>query len=133
MGLNSASGINDGTINVSFSENNFNLNLIKFGCPPGEISGLVMGDRKLTLTKKTYYIDETNMILAFIQWGSQKKKNEISFNNDYFEGQIVKLKPNTDLTKLDKIKENQFERNFCQIRGRWTGKVQFDNEVLFNV
>ncbi len=44
------------------------------------------------------------MIFAFIQWGSQKKKNDISFNNDYFEGQVVQLKPNTDLTKLDKIK-----------------------------
>lgn len=43
-----------------------------------------MGDRKLTLTKKTYYFDEKNRIFAFIQWGSQKKKNEISFNNDYF-------------------------------------------------
>jgi hypothetical protein len=68
------------------------------------LSGLVFGDRKLTLIKKTYYIDEKNMIMGFIQWGSQKKKNEISFNNDYFDGKIVKLKSDTDLGRLDKIK-----------------------------
>jgi hypothetical protein len=63
-----------------------------------------MGDRKLTLVKKTYYLDEKNMLLGIINWGSQKKKNDISFNNDYFDGVIVKLKPNVDLTRLDKIK-----------------------------
>ncbi len=46
------------------------------------------------------------MLLGIVNWGSQKKKNEISFNNDYLDGQIVKLKPNTDLGKLDKIKES---------------------------
>ena len=35
MGLNSASGINDGIINVSFHPNNLHENVVKFNCPPG--------------------------------------------------------------------------------------------------
>ena len=35
MGINSASGINDGNVNVSFSENSFDSNVIKFTSPPG--------------------------------------------------------------------------------------------------
>jgi hypothetical protein len=35
MGLNSASGINDGYVNVSFSENGLEDNVIRFTCPPG--------------------------------------------------------------------------------------------------
>ena len=35
MGLNSASGINDGIINVSFNSNNLHEDVVKFNCPPG--------------------------------------------------------------------------------------------------
>ena len=35
MGLNSASGINEGIMNVSYSENDFRKNVIKFSSPPG--------------------------------------------------------------------------------------------------
>jgi len=82
-----------------------------------------MGERKLTITKRSFYVDEKNMLLGTIQWGSQKKKNDISFNNDYFDGQIVKLKANTDLSKLDKIKDSQFEKICSEVKGRWTNKV----------
>jgi hypothetical protein len=72
------------------------------------LAGVIHGDRKLTLTRKTYYLDEDNLILGLVTWGSQKNKNEISFNNDYFEGKIVKLKSNTPLNNFDKIKESHF-------------------------
>ncbi len=57
MGINSVSGINDGFMNVAFSNNNPNENVVKFNCPPGEISGLVYGDRKITIIKKSYHYD----------------------------------------------------------------------------
>lgn len=71
--------------------------------------------------------------MGFIQWGSQKKKNEISFNNDYFDGKIVKLKPDTDLSRLDKIKQSQFENICSDIKGRWTDKFWFDGKVMFDI
>ena len=58
MGINTASGINAGFMNISFDSNPSKL--IKFNCPPGELSGLVYGDRKITLTKRSYFIDESN-------------------------------------------------------------------------
>jgi hypothetical protein len=68
------------------------------------MSGLVYGERKLTLTKKSQYLDIENNIFCEITWGKSKTKNEISKFNDYFEGKIVKLKPKTKTTDMTKIK-----------------------------
>lgn len=54
MGINSASGINEGFNHIKFD--GF-PGTIKCNGPPGQISGLVYGERKLTLVKKSYIID----------------------------------------------------------------------------
>lgn len=51
--MNTASGINDGFNHIEFEDGC----LVKFNTPPGEMQGIIIGDRKLTLTKKSYYID----------------------------------------------------------------------------
>ena len=58
MGMNSASGINDGFNNILFDDGTF----IKLSSPPGEISGLIYGDRKLGLVRQSIYIDRGNRL-----------------------------------------------------------------------
>lgn len=67
--------------------------------------GIVMGDRKLTLTKKSYYIDKKNLIFCEMVWGKNKKSEwPDSKLNDFFCGKIVKLKSSTNLDNYKKIK-----------------------------
>lgn len=47
MGLNSACGIYEGFINVSFNEKDYNKDIIKFNAVGGKMSGLIYGDRTL--------------------------------------------------------------------------------------
>ena len=63
MSFNSGSGINDGIMNVCFDEKDLKRNKITFFTPPGQISGLLYGDRKLSLVKKSNYIDEDNRLV----------------------------------------------------------------------
>ena len=53
MGMNSVSGINEGFNHIEFEDGS----KFKISCPPGEMSGLVYGDRKLALAKKSFCID----------------------------------------------------------------------------
>lgn len=46
--------------------------MVRFNTPPGEMHGIIIGDRKLTLAKKSYYIDEANRIFCEVSWGKQK-------------------------------------------------------------
>lgn len=62
MGFNTAAGINQGFNIVEFDDGQ----KIKFTCPPGELSGLVYGDRKVSVNKKSYYIDKENRLLCII-------------------------------------------------------------------
>lgn len=45
MSLNSARGSNDGITYISFDESNFKKKILKFTTPPGEVSGIMWGDR----------------------------------------------------------------------------------------
>lgn len=45
--------------------------MVKFDGPPGLMEGIIIGDRKLILTKKSYYIDQENRLILEIVWGSQ--------------------------------------------------------------
>ena len=93
FGLNYAIGTNTGEISVCFDEKDLKRNRIRFSCGPGKISGLVYGDRRLSLISETYYIDEDNRLLGIISWGKKKKsENEFSNFDDYFEGDIMKVK-----------------------------------------
>ena len=72
---------------------------MRFSCCAGTISGLVFGDRILSIVKQTYYIDEDNQLICIISWGKNKKSNnEYSHFNDYFEGEIIKVKDGVSLS-----------------------------------
>lgn len=43
MSLNSASGINDGQIHVSFNKDDLTKDEIMYTSPPGELGGLIYG------------------------------------------------------------------------------------------
>lgn len=54
--MNSGEGSNDGFYHVKFDDGNE----IVFAIPPGEISGLAMGDRKFNVKGTGVYFDEKN-------------------------------------------------------------------------
>jgi hypothetical protein len=70
--LNSISGINDGEYKIAFHETDPTKNVITFTSPPGSLAGIIYGERKLTLIKKTYFFDASNLILCEISWGKSK-------------------------------------------------------------
>ena len=81
FGLNNASGINEGYYKVAFDSVDPNKNVIAFVSPPGELSGLVLGQRKLALNSKTQYFDENNQIFCEITWGKNKKQKQTNFSD----------------------------------------------------
>ena len=77
------------------------------------MQGIIFGDRKLTLAKKSYYLDSKNMIFCEISWGnnknSQKKDSSL---NDYFSGNIVKLRAGTNIRDYKHIKAKDVEKSY---------------------
>lgn len=107
LGMNYASGINEGYSYVEFVRDNVKL---KFNTPPGEMHGIIMGERKLALAKKSYYIDEGNRLMCEISWGKNKNsRREESQMRDFFSGKIVKLKNGSNLSEPKKIKPKDIE------------------------
>ena len=136
FGLNYATGINAGEIHVCFDENNLKRNKVRFSCCAGTISGLIYGDRKLSIVKQTYYIDEDNRLLCIFNWGKNKKaNNDYCHFNDYFEGEIVKVKEGVSLSDYEKmkVKESQIEQKYGKVYGRWTKQILFDGLELVHV
>lgn len=128
--MNSASGINDGFNHIIFDSGQE----IRFNSPPGEISGLIYGDRKLALIKKSYYMDEKNFLFCEVNWGKDKNgSNQLCKFNDYFSGMIVRLKPTANTNDYKKIKKKDIEEEIGLVYGRFTGKVYFQNQLLFDV
>ncbi len=68
-----------------------------YTAPPGELAGLVYGQRKMALIKKSFYLDLKNLIYCELKWSKHKGKSQFSNNfTDAVEGQIVKLKAGFD-------------------------------------
>ncbi len=66
---------------------------------------MVYGERKLSLIKKTYCLDETNSLICEIEWGKNKSsKDEYGKFNDYFGGRIIKLKQGIEMNNYKNIK-----------------------------
>lgn len=43
LGLNSVSGTNSGEYKIAFHGSDPNKNVVRFTCPPGELSGVIYG------------------------------------------------------------------------------------------
>ena len=57
------------------------------------MAGLIYGDRKLSIVKQSYFIDEGNRLFCEIKWGKNKSAgNEFGKFHDYFEGEVMKMK-----------------------------------------
>ena len=72
LGLNTAKGKNEGVVNISFDALDYHKKLVKFTFPTGEVSGLTIGDRTLTLVGNTYFLDEENRIFAEVIFSKHK-------------------------------------------------------------
>ena len=75
--MNSADGVNQGFTHVVFDDGQD----IMFQTPAGELSGLAMGDRRINLIDRGYYMDQGNQIyceMKFIDEGGffSKKKRQ---------------------------------------------------------
>ena len=105
MGINGASGINDGFLSVSFDEKDITKDRIRFNTPPGQMSGLVYGDRKLSLVKQSTYVDEGNRLVCLVNWGRNKASgNAFGKYYDYFEGNMVKVRKDINLSNPKELK-----------------------------
>ena len=58
LSLNSAKGSNEGVTYISFDENDMKKKMIKFNVPPGEVGGLMWGERTLRCVDRTQYLDQ---------------------------------------------------------------------------
>ena len=57
LGLNSAKGSNEGITHISFDPQNIKRDVVKFSVPPGEVGGVMWGDRTIKAADKTQYLD----------------------------------------------------------------------------
>ena len=76
--MNSGDGVNEGLYHVVFDDGHE----IVFQTPPGQISGLAMGDRRFNIKDKGYYADLTNNYYCEMKmeatggfFGSKKKRD----------------------------------------------------------
>ena len=57
FGVNSASGNNKGWMKISFDEGDISRKVVRFNNAPGEMGGLVLGERTLCLKENMTFID----------------------------------------------------------------------------
>lgn len=127
--MNSVSGTNAGEYRISFHQNDPSKNVVIFTSPPGELSGVIYGERKLNITDKSHFFDPENQLFCELHWGKKKSKNPVSRFHDYLEGKIVELsKPASSLAK---VKPNDKDTILGYITGRWTETIFFDGETIF--
>lgn len=105
IGINTATGSNEGILNISFDNNNLSKQLIKLKYPPGEVTGLTFGVRKVAATQKGYILDMENRLFIELNFNKFKGVTEYCKLFDGMEGRIVKLSPNADLSKMEKIQK----------------------------
>lgn len=128
--MNSASGVNEGYNFVQFDDGT----KIQVSGPPGQISGLVYGDRKITLTKKSICFDSKNLILCEMAWGKNtSNRDQFCKYNDYCFGKVVQLKQGTSCLNLHNIKNKDIQKELGTISGRFTKKIYYNDEVIFDV
>ena len=123
FGLNKASGINKGFYRVSLHPNNYNQRVVMFQTPPGELSGVVYGQRKLTLHGKTRFYDQEEGLFCELVWGRGKGKNPIEKYEDYLEGNIIKL-PSNHRPDITKFKPSKNDPILATVKGRWSQIVK---------
>jgi hypothetical protein len=111
MGMNYASGINDGISHIEFSATH---SKVEFTTPPGEMHGIVVGDRKLALAQKSYYMDEENRLLCEVSWGKNGKhsRKEEGQMKDFFAGKIVRVKDEFSFRDFKKFKAKDIELEY---------------------
>lgn len=63
-------------MSVSFHSEDLKKERIVYNGPPGELSGLIYGDRKMSIIKKSYYFDPENLIHCELRWSKQKGKSQ---------------------------------------------------------
>lgn len=77
------------------------------------MQGIIFGDRRLTLVKKSYYLDEKNLIFCCISWGKNSKSHrKHSFLNDFFSGSIVKLREGVNMKDYKNLKPKDIEKTY---------------------
>ena len=103
FGLNSAVGNNKGWLNISFDQEDIRKKVIKFNNIPGQMTGMVIGSRKLNLKGVMYIIDEENYLFCKMTIGQIKIQKKAKCYKDSVEGMVVKLKKGTDLTRVQLI------------------------------
>lgn len=60
--INSGEGVNQGFYHIEFDDGG----TVLFQTPPGEVSGLAIGDRKYNIKGKSYIIDPKNQLFCTI-------------------------------------------------------------------
>lgn len=75
MGINSAVGTSDGIMNIVFEDGSSEIRYTSFS---GEMTGLVIGDRKLSLVGSNHFIDTKNNIYLQMRFGKHKGITEYS-------------------------------------------------------
>ena len=76
LGLNSAKGSNDGVTFVSFNPQDLSRNIVKFSVPPGEVGGLMWGDRTIKCVDLTQYLDVDNRLFLELKFAKHKGTTE---------------------------------------------------------
>lgn len=76
MGLNSATGSNDGALTIEFDEIRGKKDIVKVTFPPGEVTGLTIGVRKVAATQKNYIYDAGNRLYLEMTFNRHKGTTE---------------------------------------------------------
>ncbi len=72
IGINTATGSNEGILNISFDDKDFSKKLIKIKYPPREVTDLSFGVRKVAVTQKANILDVNNRLFIEVNFNKYK-------------------------------------------------------------
>ncbi len=90
MHLNSGEGVNEGFYTIHFDDGG----KVVYQTAPGEVSGLVVGNRKFRFKGKTFIVDAKNRLFCAINFEDETSgifsKSKWKFT-DQFDGEILRV------------------------------------------
>lgn len=137
VGLNSGTGGNSGTIHIKFPRNGTHFECIT---PPGEINGLIFGERRFKVIGKSFVVERSRMLFGEVSIGKDKK-NVYSVDHKLtcaeLAGGVFRVSADLVARFVGNKQRHKFEgvtpkdkfELLSAIHGCWNDKVMFDGRV----
>ena len=132
LGINSAKGSNEGITTISFDEKDCSKRIVKFDVPPGEVGGVMWGNRTIKAVDKVQYLDVDNLLFLELKFSKHKGTTEFSKYENGIEGKLQQLDHTSDLSAFPNIKPKTIVKEIGIFSGKWTEFILFEDNMVFD-